>query len=184
MTPREVWDAMALVGTVARPHGLRGDVVVNPETDFVDERFRPGEALSTWRDGRIEEITVEAVRLQQGRPVLHLRGVDSIDAAEALAGTELRVPLDRLMPLAAGQYYRHDLLDCRVETVSGAVVGSVHHVETDAGNDRLVVRGARGEILIPMAAPICVRIDPAARLIVIDPPEGLLDLNERGFDRS
>lgn len=179
MTQRAEWEGMALVGHIARAHGNKGDVIVNPETDFLQARFRPGAALSTWRNGRLESVTIEGARFQQGRPVLHLRGVDSMDAAEALAGTELRVPVEALMPLEPGRYYRHDLVGCTVETVSGTVVGTVDHVESDAGNDRLVVRRAHGEVLVPMAAPICVRIDPAAGVIVIDPPEGLLELNDR-----
>jgi 16S rRNA processing protein RimM len=154
MTGRDAWDAMALVGQIARPHGLRGDVFVNSETDFPEERFREGAVLSMWQDGRIHDVTVDTVRLQQGRPVLHLHGVDSIDAAQALAGAELRVPGAALTAWAPGPVNRHELGGCRVETVSGAVVGDVDRVEADVGNDRLVVRGSRGDELIPMAAAI------------------------------
>lgn len=180
---RAEWDAMALVGSIARAHGNRGDVIVNPETDFLEERFRPGAILWTWREGRRQAIAIETARVQQGRPVVHLRGVDTMDAADALAGCELRIPVADLVALGEGQYYRHDLVGCRVETAAGALVGTVEHVESDTGNDRLVVRSPRGEVLIPLAAPIVARIDPKAALIVIDPPEGLLDLNEPARDR-
>ena len=106
MTERAAWDAMALVGYIARAHGNKGDVIVNPETDFLEERFRPGAVLSTWRAGRVEPVVVERVRFQQGRPVIHLKGIDTMDAAEALAKTELRVPLAELAELGDGQYYR------------------------------------------------------------------------------
>jgi 16S rRNA processing protein RimM len=177
MSERAEWDGMALVGVIARAHGNRGDVIVNPETDFLDERFRSTAELRTWRRGKIETVVVETARVQQGRPVLHLRGIDTIEAAEALAGCELRVPVAELAVLGDGQFYRHDLVGCRVETSTGTIVGTVDYVDSDTGNDRLVVQSIHGEVLIPLAAPIVVRIEPAASLIVIDPPEGLLDLN-------
>jgi 16S rRNA processing protein RimM len=181
---RQDWDAMALVGRIARAHGNRGDVIVNPESDFPEARFRPGSVLTIRRGGRVEHLTIETARLQQGRPVLHFAGVDSMDAAEALAGLELKVAADALTALGDGQYYRHDLVGCRVETRSGTIVGTVQRVEGDAGQDRLVVEGPRGEVLIPMAAEICVRIDVGAAVIVIDPPAGLLELNEPGAGRG
>jgi 16S rRNA processing protein RimM len=76
-------------------------------------------------------------------------------------------------------YYWHDLVGCRVETTGGEVVGDVTAVEGDMGSSRLVLRSAGGEVLIPLAQAICVNIDTAARRIVIDPPEGLLDANRR-----
>jgi 16S rRNA processing protein RimM len=86
------WDEMVVVGRVARPHGLRGDVVVNPETDFVAERFRPGATVWTRTGGREEELTIASARIQNGRPVVGFEGLSSIEAVERLAGLELRVP--------------------------------------------------------------------------------------------
>jgi 16S rRNA processing protein RimM len=65
-----------------------------------------------------------------------------------------------------------------VATVGGGQVGEVLRVEGGAGASRLVVKGRRGEVLVPLAADICVEIDVNARRILIDPPEGLLELNE------
>jgi len=97
--------------------------------------------------------------------------------AEALAGRELRVPIDRLAPLPGGTFYRHDLVGCRVETPAGELVGTVQNVEGTLSGSRLVVAATRGEVLIPLVAEICVTIDPAAKRIVVDPPDGLLEVN-------
>jgi len=173
------WAAMALVGRIARAHGLRGQVILNLETDFPEERFQPGAELFIERKGRVEPLTITSVRFQRERPVVGLGGVDTVDAAEALAGHELRVPVERLAALPAGTYYRHDLIGCRVETTTGAAIGVVSDVEGTLAGSRLVVdRGGR-EVLIPLAAEICPEIDPAGKRIVIDPPEGLVDLNLR-----
>jgi len=75
------WDDMVLVGRVARTHGLRGDVVVYPETDFVAERFRVGERVWTRVAGRNEPLTITSARIQNGRPVVAFDGVARIEAA-------------------------------------------------------------------------------------------------------
>jgi 16S rRNA processing protein RimM len=175
------WDDMALVGRIARAHGIRGQVIVNSETDFPDERFQPGAELFIERRGVVEALTLTTVRFQNGRPVVGLSGVETMDEAQMLAGFELRVPLDRLPALPEGTFYRHDLIGCRVETRAGAPVGMVEDVEGGIGGSRLVVTGGGGEVLIPLVAEICTAIDPGAKRIVIDPPDGLLEANARSL---
>ena len=169
---------MALVGRIARAHGIRGQVIVNPETDFPDQRFRPGAELFVERGGRIDTLTVTTARFHRQRPVIGIAGVETMNDAEALAGQELRVPVDRLAALPPATFYRHDLIGCRVETRDGRAVGLVRDVEGTLTGSRLVVDGERGEVLIPLVAAICTEVNPAAKRIVIDPPEGLLEANQ------
>ena len=175
---------MALVGRIAKPHGLRGDVVVNPETDFAEERFVAGARLWTRSDRGEETLVVASARFQNGRPVVGFEGISRIEEAERLAGLELRIPEDALQPLAEHTYYRHQLVGCGVETVSGERVGEVRRVEGGVGGSLLVVDGARGEVLVPLTLAICVEIDVAAKRIRIEPPEGLLELNETRGSRK
>lgn len=174
------WDDMVLVGRIARPHGIRGHVFVNPETDFIEDRFRAGAVLWTRGAADPEALTISAARVQGGRPVVAFEGFARIEDVERLAGQELRVPETSLQPLEPGTFYHHALVGCRVETLGGEPVGEVARVEGGAGNSRLAIAGERGEILVPLATEICVEIDVAAKRIRIDPPEGLLDLNETG----
>jgi len=171
------WTAMAVVGRIARAHGIRGQVIVNPETDFPQQRFRPGSLLFVKRGASVDSMVVRTVRFQNGRPVIGLEGVETMNDAEALAGLELRVPVEELAKLPEGTFYHHDLVGCRVVTERGEPVGTVEGVEGTVGGSRLVVAGARGEILIPLASEICRTIDVPGKRIVIEPPEGLLDLN-------
>jgi 16S rRNA processing protein RimM len=173
------WEDFVLVGRIARAHGIRGQVIVNPDTDFVETRFQPGAVLHVQRGGRVEPVRVTTMRVHRGRPIIGLEGVETMNDAEALAGLELRVPSDALGPLPPGMFYRHDLVGCLVETKAGEAVGEVSAVEGDMGSSRLVLRSPGGEVLIPLAEAICVNIDTAARRIVIDPPDGLLDANRR-----
>jgi 16S rRNA processing protein RimM len=171
------WDAMAAVGRIARAHGIRGQVIVNPETDFPEQRFRPGAKVFINRGPSVDALVVSTVRFQNGRPVIGFEGVETMNDAETLAGLEMRVPVEELAKLPAGTFYHHDLVGCHVVTGRGEEVGTVEGVEGTVGGSRLVVAGAKGEILIPLASEICRTIDVAARRIVIEPPEGLLDLN-------
>ena len=177
---RDEWATMVVVGRVARPHGLKGHVVVNPETDFVEERFSPGSVL--WTEGQQgpEPLRVVDARLQGSRPVVGFEGCERVEDAERLAGRELRIPETMLQPLEPGRYYEHQLTGCGVETASGQAIGTVRRVEGSGGSVRLVIDAPSGEVQIPFAADICSLVDLAARRIVVEPPEGLLELNRKG----
>jgi 16S rRNA processing protein RimM len=169
---------MVLVGRIARPHGIRGQVIVNPETDFVEARFSVGATFWTRSSRGDEQLTVATSRLQNGRPVVAFEGFSSIEDVERLAGLDLRVSENELQPLGPGVYYHHQLVGCGVETVAGERVGEVVRVEGGAAGSLLVVNGSRGEILIPLVTAVCVAVDIVNRRIRIDPPDGLLELNE------
>jgi 16S rRNA processing protein RimM len=172
------WDELAVVGRIARTHGNKGQVILDSESDFPDRRFRPGAELFVDRGGRVEPLTLTAVRFQRGRPIVGIEGVETVSDAERLAGLELRVPRAWLEPLPPGTYFRHDLVGCRVETRSGQPVGVVRRVDGLPGGDQLVVEGDGGrEVMVPLVGAICVAVDLHTRRIVVDPPEGLLDLN-------
>jgi 16S rRNA processing protein RimM len=166
---------LLLVGRVARAHGNKGQIIVNLETDFPEERFKVGAQLLVGSEEQPRAI--EAVRFHQGRPVLTLRGIETIDDAEALAGAELRVPASDVPPLPPGMFYHHDLVGCEVRDASGQRIGRVTGVEGSLERSRLVVEGDRGEVLIPLVDEICTRVDPRAQVIVVNPPAGLIDLN-------
>jgi 16S rRNA processing protein RimM len=171
------WDEMAVVGRIARAHGIKGQVIVNLETDFPETRFRPGAEVFVNRKGVVEPLTMTTVRFHRERPVIGLRGVDDMNAATALAGSELRVPVEWLAELPDGTFYHHDLIGCAVETRAGDRVGVVTAVEGDMAGSRLVIATARGEVLVPLAREICTTIDPPHKRIVVEPPEGLMELN-------
>lgn len=171
---------MVTVGRIVRPHGNRGHVVVESETDFASERFAPGAVLFVNREGIVSTLTVSASRPYDGRWVVGFDGQASIDAAEACRGLELRIPEADLRELGPGQYYVHDLRGCRVLTGGGVLVGTVERVDAGTGVALLVVVDGADEVLVPMTDAICRQVNLAAREIVIDPPEGLIELNRRG----
>jgi 16S rRNA processing protein RimM len=170
------WDDLILVGVVGRTHGIRGQVFVNPHTDFADDRFAVGAVLETrLADGARRALEVTSVRFHLGRPVVSFAGIESMDEAERCAGLELRIHPDAQHALPPGHYYHHQLIGCQVVTEDGAEVGRVVEVDGGTGQSRLVVNGDRRRHEIPLADAICT-VDIAARRIVVRPPEGLLDL--------
>jgi 16S rRNA processing protein RimM len=175
--PESPWEDMVLVGRIARPHGLRGEVAVNPETDFVEERFHTGATLWCRTARGVEALVVATMRVHKGRPIVGFEGCTRIEDVERFSGAELRVPEPSLQRLNEGSYYLHDLVGCTVDTVDGRRVGTVIRVDPGASGSLLAVAGARGEVLIPLAQEICVEIDVRAKRIRVDPPQGLLDVN-------
>jgi 16S rRNA processing protein RimM len=170
------WDDLVLVGIVARTHGNRGEVIVNPHTDFVSDRFRVGAALEArLADLSRRRVTLTSSRVHQGRPVIGLEGVTSIGEAEAYAGAELRIDPAEQGPLPSGSYYHHELIGCAVVSEAGEDLGLVIGVEGEMNRSRLVVAGRGRRFEMPLVDAYC-QVDIAGRRIVVNPPEGLLDL--------
>ena len=172
------WDDMVLVGRIVRPHGNRGQVLIASETDFAEARFAPGATLWIQRREQVTSVNVTECRFHDGRPIIALAGVESIDDAETLRGCELRVPDEALPTLGDGQFWYHQLIGCQVVTLSGQAVGPVVRIDQGA-TDLLVVLSAGGEVLVPMVESICRRFDVAGRTIEIEPIAGLLEVNEK-----
>jgi 16S rRNA processing protein RimM len=175
MTP----DDLLLVGRVARAHGSRGQVIVNLDTDFADDRFKAGRTLLVGPEGRPQPRRIRDVRFHQGRPIIGLEGVETMNDAEALAGAALWMRAADMAPLPEGTYRHHDLIGCEVSDQQDRIIGRVTAVEGPTERSQLVVQGARGEVLIPLVADICISVDPAAQRIVVNPPDGLIELNAR-----
>ncbi len=101
-----------------------------------------------------------------------------MDKAARLGSLEVFVPEGGLKPLEKDAFYHFQLVGCSVVTVQGERVGTVKEIFSIPENDLLVVERGKRELLIPLSGGICLEINPADKEIVIDPPEGLLDLNE------
>lgn len=128
--------------------------------------------------GIFTEFRVESLRPHKNALILRLDGVNSIAEAETFKGKDIFLREEDMDALGEGEYRLFQLVGCEVYTSQGERVGTVHDIQPIADNDLLVVDREGREILIPLAGPICVDIDLSQRRIVIDPPDGLLDLNE------
>jgi 16S rRNA processing protein RimM len=169
---------------VLRPWGRRGEVAAQILTDFPERLKTPREVWLC--DGRNppRPARILSTRLHLGQAVIHFAGVDSINDAELLRGLEVQVPLAERTVLPLGRHYISELVGCAVwEHSADAPLGTVRDVE-NAGTASetaeawyLVVDTLQGELLIPLAAEICTRIETSARRIDVRLPEGLRELN-------
>ena len=171
------------VARVARPQGRRGEVVADILTDFPERLEKLTHAFLEDREGKPSPVVIEKAWPHKGRVVFKFSGVDSIDAANLLRDLHVFVRCEDRMTLPEHQYYVWELEGCQVvREINGEPrqVGVVTSVERTGGADLLHVAradGKSGELLIPLTQNICTRIDTAAKMIVIDPPEDLLELN-------
>jgi len=163
---------MITIGVVVKPQGRKGEVLVEPLSDRPD-RFESLRRVFVPVPGgsAARAVAVTDRWPHKGRVVLKLDGVDSIDEAERYRGVELRIGEDELASLPAGSYYHHQLKGLKVEDPDGRPLGTVADVLVTGGEAPvLVLRGPRGEVMIPMADAFIREVDlEHGRLVAIEP---------------
>ncbi|WP_181782553.1 ribosome maturation factor RimM [Pseudonocardia pini] len=169
-----------LVGIVAKVHGLRGELAVEIRTDSPAERFAAGSVLRARRRGAPDtSLTVESSRPHSGRLLVRFAEAPDRTAAEGLRGVQLLVTTAELDPPAdPEEFHVHQLEGLRAELPDGTAVGTVREVVLGPGGDLLALaREGRPDALVPFVSEIVPTIDLAGGRVVVDPPEGLLDLD-------
>ncbi|HSB29940.1 MAG TPA: ribosome maturation factor RimM [Pyrinomonadaceae bacterium] len=171
-------DSLVSVARAVRTRGLKGEIVADLLTDF-PERFEGLDRLiAVNQAGERITLDLENFWFQNDRIVLKLAGFDTIEAAQELIGCEFCVPEAERVPLAENEYYDFELEGCVVRDVSGNDIGKVQRVLKTGGAEILEISGSKGAaVMVPLAESIVIEIDTVARRIVIDPPEGLLELS-------
>jgi 16S rRNA processing protein RimM len=186
MTAAEQWVWLA---RIRRPQGRKGEVLAEILTDF-PEKF--AERRQLWllaeetrgKSAPPRAATLVDHWLHKGSVVLHFAGIDSITAAETLAGLVVAIPLAERAPLGEDEVYTADLIGCTLVDVAGAApitVGEIEDVDRTAGPVALlVVRGAAGEVLVPFAKSFLRKLDLDGKRLEMALPEGLVEINAPG----
>ncbi len=168
-TSRSISDGL-VVGVIKSPHGVRGEVRVDPRSD-VPDRFRVGASLDC--DG-LGPLTIRSIRGTPAEPIIGFDGYASRPEAEPLRGLPLRVPLDEARRATKGRYLWADLVGLHAETADGEAVGTVSDILRAGETDVLVVRRAQGgELLLPAIASVVREVDLAGGRVVVAPQEEL-----------
>jgi len=170
-------DDLIIVARAVRPRGLKGELVAEVLTDF-PERFEKVDELSgVAPTGERRQLKLENYWFQNDRIVLKFAGYDSVESARDLVGYEFGLPEAERVELSQDEFYHWELEGCSVENKLGEAIGKVREVMRTGGIELLVVENEeRREVLVPMTASMVIEIDISSKKIVIDPPEGLLDL--------
>jgi 16S rRNA processing protein RimM len=177
--PAPTPDNTLLVGTVVAPFGIRGQVKMRAITSNIDHFIRRvrdvylGPKFQPYRISR-------AFEHKPGFLVLSLDGVTTREQAEGLRDSDVAILAGAAPPLAADEYFLHDLPGLRVETENGELIGTVRdYIETGANEVIVVAREGAPEALIPLVRDIVAELNIPAGRIVIRPLPGLLDNAER-----
>ena len=167
---------LIVIARAVKPRGLKGEIVAELLTDF-PERFEDvDELVLVSPNGERSTKRLEDYWFQNDRVVLKVAGYDDVEAAKELVGVEFAVPESERVPLPADHYYDWELEGCTVK-VGAESIGTVKSVLKTGGTEILVVADeSNKERLIPFADSIVVKVDAEQKTIVVDPPEGLLDL--------
>ena len=170
---------LIVVGRIGRPQGIKGEVTVEVRTDDPDDRFAPGAVLQTDPSER-GPLTVFSSRRQGKYLVVLFEGLTDRNAAETVRDTMLLVSVADLPPLANDdEYYDTQLVGLAAVLIDGSSLGEVTDVLHLPGGDVLVVRRSHGaEALVPFVRAIVPTVDLPGRQLLIDPPEGLLELSD------
>jgi 16S rRNA processing protein RimM len=175
-----------VIGQIVRPHGIRGEVVVEVTTDDPAARFAAGSELAATGQASVRAsggpgpgaLRIEAVRPHQGRLIIAFEGVVDRDGAEELRGIRLCVDSAEVgEPDDPDEFHDFQLIGLAVVDVDGAPLGEVVRVDHGPAADLLVVRLTDGrEALVPFVRAIVPTVDVPGGRVVLTPPPGLLEL--------
>jgi 16S rRNA processing protein RimM len=168
-----------VVGVVGRPHGVRGEVAVEPRTDEPDRRFAAGQRLRSEDASRTWDVV--SMRWHSGRMLVRFAGLEDRTAAETVRGTRLVVDVDpEERPEEPGEFYDRQLLGLAVQTADGVRAGDVVDVLHLPAQDVLEIRTAAGLRLVPFVADLVPEVDLDRGVITVADREGLLTESDEG----
>lgn len=162
------------IGIIAKPHGVKGAIVVVPITDEIDQ-FETLQQISIQaREGERKNFSIEWVKVQSQKIILKLDEIKDRNQAFALKGLYIDKPFDASHRLPGDEYYIFDLIGLKVRTIENSLLGEVTDVLTLPANDVYVVRDGLKEYLIPAIKDVIKKIDLDEEYILIEPIDGLL----------
>lgn len=159
------------VGHVLRPQGIKGEVKVEPLTDYI-ERFEELDYILLEEDSGYGRVMIEKSRYMQDHVVLKLEGYDDRTAAEELRDQYLWIPRSMARELPGDTYFIADIIGCNVYTHKGNLLGLIKDIIRTGSNDVYVIESEHGEnILIPALKKVVRRVDIENKSITIDTTE-------------
>ncbi len=175
MLPDETYQ----LGTIIKPHGLRGFVAADFDVDDTTayQKLKTVYLALSSAPGQLVAHAVEKVQPQNGtRVLLKLKGIERIEEAEPLRNATLHLPLEALPALADDQFYYHDVIGFTVVDEALGELGVVENFYELPQQDMLAMRYQGHEVLVPVVDEIVTRADMVARKVFVRLPDGLLDI--------
>jgi 16S rRNA processing protein RimM len=158
------------VGRVVRPHGVRGELLVDTLTDFPEHL---SEVDTVYLGDTAEPHPLAAARQHRGQLILRLGDCADRDCAEHYRNQTVQIQAEAAAPLPPGRYYHHQLIGSQVVADDGEALGELVDILETGANDVYVVATADGELLLPAIDTVILNIDVEARRITAHLIEGL-----------
>ena len=165
------------VGRVLRPHGVRGELVIEVLTDFPDALLDKTVYVTQIGGEDAAPPTraeVASLRRNRGRLLVRFAGCDDREAADAFRGRLVQIDASQAEPLAEGRFYQHQIIGLRAISQEGQPLGQVSTILETGANDVYVVRTLDGgELLLPAISSVVKRINLETGEMIVHVPEGL-----------
>ena len=158
------------VGTVVRPHGLRGELLINSLTDFPEHL---SSVETVYLGDQAEPHPLARVRTQRGKFIIQLGDCTDRDMAEKYRGQVVQIKAEAAAPLPPGMYYQHQVIGLAAYTEEGEHLGELVEVLETGANDVYVIRGEQGELLLPVIPSVIRGTDLAERRLTVHLLDGL-----------
>ncbi|WP_307257096.1 ribosome maturation factor RimM [Oikeobacillus pervagus] len=165
------------VGKIVNTHGINGEVRVISRTDFPEERYKIGNCLYLFMEGKEEPVplTVSSHRTHKTFDLLTFKDYPTINHVEKFKNGLLKIEESQLGDLEEGEYYFHEIIGCDVWTVEEEKIGTIKEILTPGANDVWVVKPLKGkELYIPYIEDVVKKVDIREKKVIIEPMEGLL----------
>ncbi len=161
------------IGKVVNTHGVKGELKVMPLTDD-PLRYNLLTHLLIEEDGKLVEYSIDSVRFHKSFVLIKLSGIETLEDAEKLKNTILKIHRRDAVSLPEGSYFICDLIGIRVHDMNGSELGTLKDIINTGSNDVYVVQYKEGELLIPALKSVVKSIDLDQGKMLVDLPEGLL----------
>lgn len=160
------------IGSIQKPHGIRGEVKIFPKTEFISERFKPGLLVDLDLNGKVQEVEIESARMHQGSVLVKFKGMDTLNDVEFFHKGELYIDKSERHTLPKGEYYFSDLMDCDVY-LNLEKIGVVTEVMDNPAHPILRVDMADRQVLVPFNKVFIAGVFLDVKRIDINWMEGL-----------
>lgn len=167
------------VGKIVNTHGIRGELKIVPQTDFLEERFAKGSKLVFFNPEKEEllPVTVESSRNHKNMIIARFQGYNDINEVEKYKGWLLKVEEQYLSELGDEEFYYHEIIGCLVFTEDGEELGTISDILSPGANDVWVVKRSAGKpLLLPYIDEVVLNVDVEQKRVTVHLMEGLLDL--------
>lgn len=167
------------VARIVNTFGIKGQLKILMDTDFIEDRFATGNRLYITDQGqKVVEVTVESIQANKGAYLLKLEGYDDINQVETFKGMTLSITTKDQQELEEDSYYQHQIIGLKVYTQAEEFLGTIIEILQLGSNDVWVVKrheAKKRDVLLPYIDDVVKTVDLKAGRVTVELLEGLVD---------